>query len=183
MSEHSFVPLTIDGETLLVSPVGVISTVDKVINTVRNGSKFVILKRGRILKSCEDKDGYLFIRFSHGGKRISRRIHRLVAMAYIPNPKDLPFINHKDEDKKNNRVENLEWCDTDYNNHYNDRYSRIKYHTRIVVMMDMNENELIVFNSIKDASQFVSGNRSNIGSCCNGRLNTSYGHKWKFKEK
>lgn len=76
-------------------------------------------KTGRILKPRADKDGYLRINLSSNeGKVITRFIHRLVGIAFIPNPNGLPLINHKDETKTNNNVENLEWCDHVYNVNY-----------------------------------------------------------------
>ena len=63
----------------------------------------------RFLKPAKDKDGYLYVVLSVNGKRKKCTIHRLVATAYIPNPDSLPTVNHKDEDKTNNSINNLEW--------------------------------------------------------------------------
>lgn len=60
-----------------------------------------------------------------GGKSITYKVHRLVAIAFIPNPDNLPHINHKDENKLNNNPNNLEWCDNSYNNNYGTRNKRI----------------------------------------------------------
>ena len=69
--------------------------------------------------------GYAIIKLIKGGKRITYRVHRLVAMAFVPNPDNLPHINHKDENKLNNNPNNLEWCDNSYNNNYGTRNKRI----------------------------------------------------------
>ena len=68
---------------------------------------------------------YYQITLSKNNIRIQYRIHRLVAEAFIENPKHLPMINHKDENPLNNNVENLEWCDASYNNNYKDKGKRI----------------------------------------------------------
>ena len=62
--------------------------------------------------------GYLVVILTHNGIKKSKRVHRLVAEAFIPNPNNLPEINHKDENKLNNSVDNLEWCNRTYNNNY-----------------------------------------------------------------
>lgn len=69
--------------------------------------------------------GYAIIKLMKGGKDITYRVHRLVAMAFVPNPEKLPCINHKDENKLNNNPNNLEWCDNRYNNNYGTRNKRI----------------------------------------------------------
>jgi hypothetical protein len=69
--------------------------------------------------------GYAIIKLMKGGKSIMYRVHRLVAMAFVPNPDNLPHINHKDENKLNNNPNNLEWCDNSYNNNYGTRNKRI----------------------------------------------------------
>ena len=70
------------------------------------------------MKLREDKDGYLEVGMYKDGKRYFRRAHRVVAEAFIPNPKHLPQINHKDGNVKNNNVDNLEWCTAKYNLSY-----------------------------------------------------------------
>lgn len=73
--------------------------------------------KGRIMKfrNCR---GYLRVTLCNNGLYNQISVHRLVAQAFIPNPDNLPMVNHKDEDKTNNIVENLEWCDAKYNNSY-----------------------------------------------------------------
>lgn len=83
----------------------------------------------KILSSCKRPDGYYTVGLSINGKAKSFLIHRLVALTFIPNPDNLPEINHKDENKSNNCVDNLEWCTSKYNCNYgthNERVSKTK---------------------------------------------------------
>lgn len=81
---------------------------------------------GKIKTGNETVKGYLTV-LLYDGKGHSKwnPVHRLVASAFLDNPDDLPQVNHKDEDKKNNRVDNLEWCTNEYNSHYGTHYSRV----------------------------------------------------------
>lgn len=71
-------------------------------------------------------DKYIQVVLSKNGKQYARLVHRLVAETFIPNPNNFPCINHKDENRKNNRVDNLEWCTYKYNNEYNGRVEKCK---------------------------------------------------------
>ena len=82
--------------------------------------------KGRILNLCTDGGGYLFVALSSNGKEKNYLVHRMVAQAFIPNPDNLPEVNHKDEDKMNNSVDNLEWCDREYNINYGTIKDRIR---------------------------------------------------------
>lgn len=79
----------------------------------------------KVLRPNTDKDGYGYYVLCVNGKRKTIKTHRLVATAFLPNENNLPSVNHKDEDKLNNAVENLEWCDVAYNNRYGTRGQRI----------------------------------------------------------
>ena len=92
--------------------------------TLKN--RFSFFKRnGIILNPLKLTKGYLGVRLYHQSKGETKRIHRLVAEAFIPNPDNLPCVNHKDENKENNCVDNLEWCSIEYNNNYGTRNERI----------------------------------------------------------
>ena len=133
---------------------------------------------------------------SDGSKRVL--IHRLVAMAFIPNPDDLPQVNHKDENPSNNHVDNLEWCTAKYNMNYGDgaktRHSKIDYSKPCykenaikngkavsvpVFMFSKNGSFLTSFNSIIDASIATGIHRSNIGMASRGERKTAGGYVWK----
>lgn len=76
-------------------------------------------KEGKILKPCFDsRHHYLHVMLFKEGKSKPQNVHRLVALAFLPNPHNYKEVNHKDEDKTNNRVDNLEWCTHQYNNTY-----------------------------------------------------------------
>lgn len=83
-------------------------------------------REGRILKLYTRKGGYLFVQLHLNGKGKNYLVHRLVAIAFIPNPDNLPEVNHLDEDKTNNRVENLEFCDRKYNINYGTRTDKVR---------------------------------------------------------
>ena len=87
----------------------------------------------KIMKNQKDSRDYFQVGLSKDGERNFFLVHRLVATMFIDNPNELPQVNHKDEDKTNNHVENLEWCTQEYNNSYGTRIERIisiKYYKR-----------------------------------------------------
>lgn len=84
------------------------------------------IQKGRILKSgLNKKTGYWTVVLSKNGKYFTKRVHQLVAKAFIPNPNNYPCVNHKDENKNNNKFDNLEWCTYKYNNNFGSRNKRI----------------------------------------------------------
>lgn len=106
-----------------VSNLGNVKVLDRFVNSgIKNNSS--VKRRGQILKQY-DKRGYMQVTLTLNGKRKYCNVHRLVAEAFIPNPDDLPQINHKDENKLNNNVNNLEWCTAKYNCNYGNRNSKI----------------------------------------------------------
>lgn len=106
-----------------VSNLGNVKTLDKYVNSgIKNNSK--VKRIGKILKQY-NKGGYLQVSLRKNYKRYYFGIHRLVAMAFIPNPNNYPQVNHKDENKLNNCVENLEWCTAQYNCNYGNRNKKI----------------------------------------------------------
>ena len=93
---------------------------------VSNLGRVKSLKYGneKVLKPVKDKDGYLVVSLYRDGKRKMFKIHRLVAIAFIPNPEGFEQINHIDEDKTNNVALNIEWCDCKYNINFGSRNKR-----------------------------------------------------------
>lgn len=138
----------------------------------------------RILKTFLDKDGYEKIVLSSRNKKCFY-VHRLVALAFIPN-NDLSknIINHKDEVKTHNYVQNLEWCDHVYNINYGSRSkkSAIK-HSKKVYKYDINGNYIESYDSLTQASKENNVNISVISSCISNKCKSCGGFIWKSFKK
>lgn len=115
------------------------------------------------------------------------KVHRLVGQAFLLNPNNLPEINHRDEDKTNNRVENLEWCDRKYNNNFGTRNQRVAEKmtngklSKTVLQFTLEGNFVKEWKSIRDVQRNLGYNCGNISSCCTGRYNSANGFVWRYK--
>lgn len=151
--------------------------------------------KGRILKGGKNQKGYRQVLLSKDGKSIAYIVHRLVAQAFIHNPNNLPFINHKDEVKDNNNVDNLEWCDNVYNCNYGTAQKRrVEKHLKPVLQYTLDGEFVKEYKSITEASQQTGIKCYNISRCCNvsfskSPINGKYyqcksagGYKWVHKE-
>ena len=97
------------------------------LGRVRSLDRFYYrLHKGKVLSPTKDRYGYLTVTLNCNGKSKTIKIHRLVAQAFLPNPDNLPQVNHKDEDKTNNNVDNLEWCTAKYNVNFGTRQERYR---------------------------------------------------------
>lgn len=148
------------------------------------------LVRGRkgIRKILVSWDGYQYVKLCNRGREKKFKVHRLVALAFLPNPFGLPEINHKDENKENNSVCNLEWCDRKYNNNYGKRnivagISIRKANQRRVFRYDKNLNLLDSFDSAKDAEKILKIDHTGISKCANNKRKTAGGFIWKYHGK
>ncbi len=138
-------------------------------------------RKGRELAHI-DKRGYHIVKLCKDGNVRAVGIHRIVASAFIPNPTSLPEVNHKDENKSNNNVSNLEWCDRVYNAKYGTAPARIaeKLH-RGVVSIDQNGVET-AYKSIKEAAEAFDGTPGNICNAISGYSKTAWGLKWRYAD-
>ena len=172
-----------------VSNLGRIKSLDRYVRCKNNSIAF---KKGMLLKMQTDKDGYLIVVLCKNGECKTFKVHRLVAEAFIQNPLNLPQVNHKNEIKDDNRVENLEWCDAKYNINYGTRKQKIseaqKGNTRgskPVIQIDKHTNEVInEWISASEAQRQLGIQSSNISQCCTNYPGhkSAGGYKWKYKE-
>ena len=130
------------------------------------------IKFGRIIKPGINKCGYLHVSLYNNYGQKTFDIHRLVANAFIPNSNNYPQVNHKDEDKQNNCVNNLEWCSAQYNT----EYSKAKQ----VLQFDLNGNYITTWKSTHEIERQLGIDQANISRCCLGLQNSSYNFIWKY---
>ena len=125
-------------------------------------------------------EGYAGVKLYKDGKKKSFRVHRLVAEAFLDNKDNLPMVNHKDENKVNNNISNLEWCDNSYNCTYGDNiHRRSSKLNKTVEQCDMYGNVLLTYKSLKDCCK--SGySETSVSKCCNGKLDKYKGFTWRY---
>ena len=125
---------------------------------------------------------YYHVKLCKNGQVKNFTIHRLVAKTFIPNPENLPCINHKDENKLNNVVSNLEWCTYKYNNNYGNRVQKASQkQQKQINQYDLRDNFIKCWNSINEAIRFYKNRH--IWDASVGKRKTASGFKWEFKEK
>lgn len=166
-----------------VSNFGMVRSLDRAVNCI-HGS--IAVKRGKILKQITRPKGYLCVNLSKDGKSRSIEIQRLVALTFLDNPDNLPCVNHKDENKQNNHVDNLEWCTYEYNNTYGNRLSKsAKSNTngklaKKVYKYNLDNEFIEEYPSCAELKRLFGYDASKISECCRGLRKTAYGFKWSY---
>ena len=180
----------------MVSNLGRVKSLGRWVYKEYRGKRW---QREKILKPKIEKSGYQRVGLWKNGKQKLFQVHRLVAQAFIKNPNNYPQVNHKNEIKDDNRVENLEYCDAKYNVNYGTRNKRVSEKMKGMKLSEETKNKISEANSKPVLQYELNGNfikewpstmeverrlgfaNTHISACCKGKLKQSYGFKWKYK--
>jgi len=172
-----------------VSNMGNVRSKDRIV--IRNGNPAKI--KGVNLKPKLIR-GYQRVTLYAGDRTHKKQflVHRLVADTFLDNPNNYPYINHKDENKINNHVDNLEYCTAKYNSNYGTSIQRRVAHqdwqsiadkqSKTVIQKDLNGNIIATYKSTMDAQRTKGYKSAGISRCCNGYLKTYKGYLWEYKD-
>lgn len=175
-----------DFENYEISNMGRVRSLPHVVTQkTRNGGTAVHTYEGRIMTPSKTK-GYYKVGLPKDGRNYNKQIHRLVAEAFIPNPDNLPVVNHKDENPLNNAVENLEWCTVKYNSNYGTVRERLKEKLRNnpkkskpVAQYTLDGELVKIWPSTKETGR--NGYcQSSVNNCCLGKYKAYKGYKWQY---
>lgn len=153
----------------------------------RWGNETKYQMKSKVIKIQKNNKGYNVVNLYKKGKGEKKLIHRLVASAFIPNLNNLPEVNHKDENKQNNIVDNLEWCERNYNNNYGKQSKigrRLSSEKRMkkVNQYDLNGNLIKNYKGVRIAEEETGVHNSNIIKCCNNKVKSAGGYVWKYQK-
>ena len=154
----------------------------------------------KILIQSKTRDGYNIVGLYKNSKNTTVRVHRVVAKAFIPNPNSFLEVNHKDGNKNNNAVDNLEWCTCEENMKHSwniglrrtkDILSNLHEYankggrnpsSRPVIQYDLYNNYIAEYSGIREAERKTGIGSSNICQCCKGNIKRTGTYVWKYKE-
>ena len=159
-----------------ISSKGYIKSLDRVVNGKNGKTKL----NGKILKSSLVR-GYKAVNIWKNGSSKNIKIHRMIGLYFIENPKNLKCINHKNGIKTDNRIENLEWCT--YSENLTHAYkNNLRFNKKAILQLDLKDNYIKEHSSLSDASKSIDKyyGRGNITKCCKGLRKSAYGYKWEY---
>ena len=156
--------------------------------TVRCNRGYRIIPE-KIMKAGENNYGYLRVELCKEGNKEQPLVHVLVATAFLDNADNLPEVNHKDENPKNNCVENLEWCNRSYNVNYGTRNKKVAEKmtnnpklSKSILGINKVSGLIVEFPSIMEASRQTGIDQGNITRCCKGKLKSTGGYYWHYAD-
>lgn len=157
------------------------------VRSLGNGGNNRHKGKGRVLKQELGNTGYYRVHLCKNNVRKHKSVHRLVAEAFIPNPNNLPQVNHKDECYTNNHADNLEWTDQKYNVNYGTAIERrskklINHpsYSKKVERYDLDGNYIDTWPSTMEVQRVLGIHNPNVSACCLGKVQTAGGYKWKY---
>lgn len=140
----------------------------------------------KIKKQTIQKD-YPFVNLCKNGVPHRNTVHFFIASTFLPKWKaEYTQINHKNENKTDNRVENLEWCTSQYNINYGNRNSKVSKKltngklSKSILQYDIQGTLIKQYPSTKEAERETGYANTHISDCCNGKRKTAYGYVWKY---
>lgn len=139
-----------------------------------------------VMKGKPNGSGYLQVALSKQGNKKHLYIHRIIASLFVPNPDNKKEVNHIDGDKLNNCFNNLEWVNRLENEQHawstglKKMVGKNHFGSKPVIQMDMQGNELKIWDNAHQVKTILGFHNSHISNCCNGKLPHIYGYKWKF---
>jgi len=157
-----------------VSNFGRVRTLDRIVPR----GKYTQFVKGLILKQYDNGNGYLHVVLSMNGKTVTKKVHRLVAETFISNPDNLTEVNHKDCNRANNNVENLEWCTRSYNRQYREKYgvSQTEALGNPVFAINLETLEVSHFRSQSEASRELGVFKQNVNNVIKGIIKQTGGY-------
>lgn len=162
-----------------ISNLGRIRSLSRTIIINGNYGKYIRNIKGKILSVIYDKDGYQTITLSKDGKEVKHKIHRLVAITFIPNPNNYKQVNHINGIKSDNCYLNLEWCDNAYNQIH--AYKNGLKTTNRIACIDLETNKIIkIFPSLPSIKNELNVDLSTVIKVCKNKRNKHKGYKWKY---
>lgn len=170
------------------STLGRIRSVDRPTPHPRN-SNMPLIRKGRILKSELDKYGYPVVTLSKEGKTRTHKVHRLIAETYIPNPDNLPQIDHRNSVKYDNQPKNLRWCTMQENNAWRDEKNRpnvLCKDTGQTFSSSYDAAAWVIQNRCRNKKGFLTTNHKTVARSirdnCLGRIKVAYSFHWVYLE-
>lgn len=155
---------------------GRVRTIDRYVLHGK-GTQFV---KGRVLKQQLDKDGYLYVHFRVNGKLVNRKVHRLIAQTFLPNPNNWLQVNHKDNNPANNNVGNLEWCTGEYNIEYREKYGEAQ--NIPVYAVNLTTQEVSRFRSQSEAERVLVASNGSVNHVLKGQYKQTHGYWFTYAD-
>ena len=173
-----------------VSNLGRVRSLDREVKC-RTSSSGVSKRKGYILKPGIASNGYLMVALYNNKVQKCRTMHSLIAEAFIPNPDMLPCVNHKNGNRTDNRLENLEWVTYSENNYHavrklgrtspwKGKFGKDNPHSKPVIQLSKDGKIIAEYESAKDAARKLNTSQGRISDCCRGEKKYHLGYIWKY---